>query len=167
MGGRSIDVGDITLSTSGTSTYQPTINKVSATTGTDAAAGAATTTPSASGVYVAVQSSANTGTVVATGSVLSEGYISSGHPIDRTTNITVGASESSITYVPITTQTLATPTIAPSIETTGTASTLPIMNDTTKFVRITATETQTNGGWVVSGSTQSTTFDIPVFQLND
>lgn len=79
-GGRTINVANMTVTTSGTSTYTPTIDRISVSTGTDAAAGAATTTPVASGVYVAVKSSAATGSVRATSSVISEGYVDSSHP---------------------------------------------------------------------------------------
>ena len=88
----------------GASTRKPTINKVATPSGvTNAASGDATTTAPTSGVYVAVKSNANTGTLTATPSVTTAGYGTADyHGITGNTQ-TVGASASDTTYVPITT----------------------------------------------------------------
>ena len=93
---------------SGTGTKTPSITKDSATNIT--AAGTATTTRPDSGYYVAVSSAANTGTVQATASVTSAGYgtaTSGQYTTTPSSNLTVGAAASAITYVPITAATYA------------------------------------------------------------
>lgn len=93
---------------SGTGTKTPSITKNSATNIT--AAGTATTTRPDSGYYVAVSSAANTDTVQATASVTSAGYgtaTSGQYTTTPSSNLTVGAAASAVTYVPITAATYA------------------------------------------------------------
>ena len=93
---------------SGTGTKVPSITKNSATNIT--AAGTATTTKPSSGYYVAVSSAANTTTVKATATVVSEGYgttTAGEYTTTDSSNLTVGAAASSVTYVPITSTTFA------------------------------------------------------------
>lgn len=93
---------------SGTGTKAPSITKNSATNIT--AAGTATTTKPSSGYYVAVSSAANTTTVKATATVVSEGYgttTAGEYTATDSSNLTVGAAASSVTYVPITSTTFA------------------------------------------------------------
>lgn len=97
----------LTSAISGTGQYTPSISKKVPADGdgwTDAASGSATTTKPASGVYVAVQTTANTGTITSTPSVSTDGYGDTTH-YGKTTDATmvVGAKASSVTYVPITT----------------------------------------------------------------
>lgn len=88
----------------GASTRKPSISKQATPSGvTNAASGDATTTAPTSGVYVAVKTSANTGTLTATPSVTTAGYGTADyHGIAGNTQ-TVGALASDTTYVPITT----------------------------------------------------------------
>ena len=95
-----------TTAITGTTTTKPVISKQGVPSGvTNAASGNATTTQPSSGVYVAVQSAANTGILTATPSVTTAGYgDATNHGITGNT-ATVGANASDITYVPITTTT--------------------------------------------------------------
>jgi hypothetical protein len=97
------------ISTSGTTTQKPSISKqaISISGVTDAAAGNATTTAPGSGVYVAVKSAKSTGTLTITPSITTAGYGTADHHGIAGTTATVGAAESSVTYVPITTATPA------------------------------------------------------------
>lgn len=93
---------------SGTGTKAPAISKNSAT--NIDAAGTATTTKPSSGYYIAVSSPANTGTVAATATVKTAGYgttTSGQYTTSNSSNLTVGAAASAVTYVPITTTTFA------------------------------------------------------------
>ena len=98
----------ITSAITGVGEYVPSISKKTPESGdgwTNAAAsGSATTSKPASGVYVAVQSSANTGTITSTPSVSTAGYGDTTH-YGKTTDATlvVGAKASQVTYVPIAT----------------------------------------------------------------
>lgn len=97
-------IGSTTVT--GDAQYKPVISKASVPGGvTDAANGAATTGAPSSGVYIAVKSAANTGTLTITPNVTTSGYgTSAAHGISGTT-ATVGASASDTTYVAIKTQT--------------------------------------------------------------
>lgn len=88
----------------GTGTFKPAISKNAAT---NVSADNATTTQPASGHYVAVQSAANTGSVSAAASVSSAGYGDTTHYTASGDSLTVGAEQSDVTYVPITSGTLA------------------------------------------------------------
>lgn len=93
---------------SGTGTKKPSISKDSAT--NIGIAGAATTTQPSSGYYIAVASAANTGTVQATASVSSAGYgttTSGQYTTTPSSSLTVGASASDVTYIPLTETTFA------------------------------------------------------------
>lgn len=93
---------------SGTGTKAPSITKNSAT--NIPVAGTATTTKPSSGYYVAVSSAANTTTVKATATVKTAGYgttTSGQYATTDSSNLTVGAAASSVTYVPITQATFA------------------------------------------------------------
>ena len=93
---------------SGTGTKAPSITKNSAT--NISVAGTATTTKPDSGYYVAVSSAANTTTVKATATVKTAGYgttTSGQYTTTDSSNLTVGAAASSVTYVPITQATFA------------------------------------------------------------
>lgn len=93
---------------SGTGTKAPSITKNSNT--NIPQAGTATTTKPTSGYYVAVSSVANTGTIQATATVVTAGYgttTSGQYTTTPSSNLTVGAAASSVTYVPITTATFA------------------------------------------------------------
>lgn len=92
---------------SGTGTYKPSISKNAAT---NIAADTATTTQPSSGYYVAVSSAANTSTVQATASVSSAGYgttTSGQYTTTPSSSLTVGASASDLTYIPIPSGSLA------------------------------------------------------------
>lgn len=87
---------------SGTGTKVPSITKNSNT--NIAQAGNATTTKPSSGYYVAVSSAANTGTVKATAEVSTAGYgtaTSGQYTTTPSSNLTVGAAASAVTYIPI------------------------------------------------------------------
>ena len=93
---------------SGTGTKKPSIAKDAAT--NIDAAGSATTSQPASGYYIAVSSAANTGTVQATASVTSAGYgttTSGQYTTTPSSSLTVGASASDVTYIPLTGATFA------------------------------------------------------------
>ena len=93
-----------TTALSGTTTKKPSITKQATPTGvTNAASGDATTTAPSSGVYVAVKSAANTGTITATPTVSTAGYGDATNNGITGASATVGASASDTTYVPITT----------------------------------------------------------------
>lgn len=111
---------------SGTGTKKPSITKHN---NTNVDASAATTTQPSSGYYVAVSSAANTGTVTATATVTSAGYgdTTSGHY--TTTNsdaLTIGASASDTTYVPLAAATLNN-TATSGVTYTDISSTGPIL----------------------------------------
>lgn len=89
---------------SGTTTKKPSITKQSTPTGViNAASGDATTTAPSSGVYVAVKSAANTGTITATPTVDTAGYGDATNNGITGNSTTVGAAASDTTYVPIAT----------------------------------------------------------------
>ena len=114
-GTRSANNGGATVSTTmdkivgstaitGASTRKPSISKQATPTGvTNAASGDATTSAPSSGIYVAVKSAANTGTLTATPSVTTEGYGTSDYHGIAGNTATVGALASDTTYIPITT----------------------------------------------------------------
>ena len=92
---------------SGTGTKKPSIAKH---TNSNVASSAATTTRPSSGYYVAVNSAANTGTIQATASVSSAGYgttTAGQYTTTPSSSLTVGASASDVTYIPITAATFA------------------------------------------------------------
>lgn len=102
---------------SGNASRSPSISKQSVPSGvTDAATSdSATTTVPSTGVWVAVKSGSNTGTLTATPAVTTAGYgTSANHGIEANT-ITVGASESSTTYVKIKSATVSSPNTTASI----------------------------------------------------
>ncbi len=68
---------------------------------TDAASGAGTTTAPSSGVYVAVQSNANTKTLTAKANITTAGYVAVNSNWKSNTS-TVGANASDLYYIPIT-----------------------------------------------------------------
>ena len=72
---------------------------------TDAASGSASTTAPASGVYVAVRSEENAGNIIATPTVTTAGYgdTNSAHYDVVTGKTKVGAAQSDVHYIPITT----------------------------------------------------------------
>ena len=90
--------------TGATTARKPTLNKQAiATNGvTDAANGNATATAPSSGVYVAVQSAANTATITANPSVKTAGYgDTTNFGVGTAATATVGAAQSDIYYIPI------------------------------------------------------------------
>lgn len=112
---------------SGTGTKKPSISKDAAT-NIDAAGSATTTQPSA-GYYIAVASAANTGTVQATASVTSAGYgttTSGQYTTTPSSNLTIGAAASDVTYIPITQTTFANAGTA-GVSYTDISSTGPIL----------------------------------------
>ena len=148
---------------SGTKQYTPTIATNTVPSGvTQAASGAATTTAPGSGVYVAVKSAAKTGTLTSSGTVTTAGYGTTATFTAGSTATTIGAAASSVTYVPITTQTLANPTLAAATVTNSSATTPTIASGqaANAALRITATETQA-AGW--TSGTKTGTFDIPIY----
>lgn len=105
----SATVAAITLASSlsgATTARKPTLSKqtISITGVTDAASGNATATAPNSGVYVAVRSAANTATINSAPSITTAGYGSGSNFIAGTyESATVGAAQSDIYYIPITT----------------------------------------------------------------
>lgn len=99
----------IKANNSGTTTKKPVIAKqaISISGVTDAANGNATTTAPSSGVYVAVKSPANTGTLTSKPTVITTGYgtadsgTTTGIYTATDATSTVGAEASDMTYVPI------------------------------------------------------------------
>lgn len=92
--------------TGATTARKPTISKQAITTSgvTDAASGNATATAPSSGVYVAVRSAANTATIAASPTVKTAGYgDTTNFGVGTKATATVGAAQSDIYYVPITT----------------------------------------------------------------
>ena len=147
----------------GTATYKPSIATGTVPSGvTNAASGAATTTAPTQGVYVRVNSAAATGTLTSKGTVVTPGYGTASTYTQGSTTTTVGAQASDLTYIPITTKTLANPTQAASVVTNSSATTPTIASGqtTNAALRITATETQT-AGW--TSGTKTGTFDIPIY----
>lgn len=136
----------------GTTTKQPSISrtpKSSGDTWTDAASGAATTTKPTSGVYVQVNSAANTGTLTATPKVTSAGYGTTSNYGAIAGTATVGASASAATYVPITTVTL--PTSASSSATSGYTSKATIGRSTSaQYINIPPGYNATGGYYTIS-----------------
>lgn len=91
-----------------TSARKPTLSKqtISISGVTDAASGNATATAPTSGVYVAVRSAANTATINSAPAIAIAGYGAGSNFIQGTyATATVGAAQSDIYYVPITTAT--------------------------------------------------------------
>lgn len=122
IGTRSANTGGATVSTTvnaisltsaldGTTTAKkPTLSKqtISITGVTDAASGSATTTAPSSGVYVAIRSNANTGMITAVPAVYSDGYGSTANfAVNGAATASVGAAQSDIHYIPITTTSLS------------------------------------------------------------
>lgn len=103
----STTVNKITLDStlSGTTTaLKPTLSKqaISITGVTDAASDSATSTAPMSGVYVAVQSVANTGTITSAPTVNAAGYGTTSYfSVGTAATATVGAAQSDIYYIPI------------------------------------------------------------------
>ena len=150
----------IKATNSGTTTKTPVISRVakpSADTWTDGASGAATTIKPTSGVYVEVQSAANTGTLTSTPSVSNAGYgtTTSGQYTATNATSTVGANASAATYIPIKIGSATTPTASA-------ASTSTSLNGTTITVARNVTPTVSDG-WVSSGTagTVTTTATVP------
>ena len=104
---------------SGDSVKTPLINKVTKPTNDtwiDAANGSAVTITPVNGVYVAVQSDKNTGTLTATPNVISEGYGTTTKYDAEESTKEVGANASSVTYVPIKGGTATTPTLGSIVQ---------------------------------------------------
>lgn len=102
-----VDSGSYNLDISGTPTVKPAISKTTTPTNvTNAASGNATTTAPSSGVYVAVQSAAATNTLTPTAAVTT-GWITNSQGAGTTGTVKAGATQSDVTYVPITTATPA------------------------------------------------------------
>jgi len=139
-------------SISGSSTKTPSISKVTKPTGdtwTDGASGATTTTKPVSGVYVAVQSAKNTGTLTATPNVTSAGYGTTSNYGATAATKTVGANASSVTYVPVKGGSATTPTASG-------ASTSTSLSGTTLTVARSVTPTVSEG-WVSAGTAGTVT----------
>ena len=118
-----------------TSTLKPTLSKqtISIAGVTDAASGAATATAPTSGVYVAVRSAANTGTVSSAPAIGAAGYgVGTNFIAGTYATATVGAAQSDIYYVPINVGTI----------TSGTAT----------ISSITYTYNSTAGNFTIAGS---------------
>ena len=128
-------------SITGSLTYAPSLSKQSVPSGvTDASDGNATTTAPSSGVYIAMRSGAKTGSITATPSVTTAGYgTSTNHGITGTT-ATVGAAQSSITYLKIKTTSISQgdTTVSGTTASRGIAS--------------------WSAGWLTSGSISAATF---------
>lgn len=177
-----INDGDVSQSISGSATQSGTLNKLAITVSaedkaltpsisreaftitdvTDAASGAAVTTAPTTGVYVKIKSGAASAVAAATasaGSGYSDGQ--AGHYDVNTASANFTLNASADTYVPITEQALATPTISTLNATNASATALTIGTVAANaVVRVTATETQA-AGW--TSGTESDTLDIPVF----
>lgn len=118
-----------------TSTLKPTLSKqtISIAGVTDAASGTATATAPTSGVYVAVRSAANTGTVSSAPAIGAAGYgVGTNFIAGTYATATVGAAQSDIYYVPISVGTI----------TSGTAT----------ISSITYTYNSTAGNFTIAGS---------------
>lgn len=127
------------VSFSGTNGFKPTIQKTTTPSGvTNAASGDATTTEPSSGVYVAVESQSNSGSVTATPLISRNGYGTSVYNglTGNTKEITLSASDT--TYVPI--KTGKTTQNAPTVNASG---------------LVTATSTVTEG-YQVAGTKSNT-----------
>ena len=177
-----INDGAVTQAISGSASESGTLNKLAITVSaedkaltpsisreaftitdvTDAASGAAVTTAPTTGVYVKIKSGAASAVAAATASA-GTGYSDgqTGHYDVNTASANFTLNASADTYVPITTQALATPTISHinAINASATALTIGTVADNA-VVRFTATETQA-AGW--TSGTESSTYDIPVF----
>lgn len=118
VGTRSANTGGATVSTSvakiilnstltgATTARKPSLSKqaISITGVTDAASGSAQTTAPTTGVYVAVQSGANTATITSAPTVATAGYgTTTNFGVNSAATATVGAAQSDIHYIPITT----------------------------------------------------------------
>lgn len=146
----------IKANNSGTTTKKPVIAKqaISISGVTDAANGNATTTAPSSGVYVAVKSPANTGTLTSNPTVTVTGYgtadTSTATGIYDATNATstVGAEASDMTYVPIKT---ANPTFTGGgLTVTSSMAVSPNTNST-----VVISDTDTCGAYITSTGSAS------------
>ena len=141
----------IKANNSGTTTKKPVIAKqaISISGVTDAANGNATTTAPSSGVYIAVKSPANTGTLTSKPTVTTTGYgtadngTTAGIYTATDATSTVGAEASDMTYVPIKT---ANPTFTGgSLTVTSSMAVSPNTNST-----VIISDTDTCGAYISS-----------------
>lgn len=160
---------------SGNPTKVPSISKqtISITGVTDAASGSSTTTAPSSGVYVAVKSAANTGTITATPSVTTAGYgTAANHGIESNSE-TVGAAESAMTYVPIKTAgtaTLSVTAISGSSEVSvGTKDASDYYPLTANNVSVTGNVSLASAGWFTgkTGLTDSDTDGVVIGKMKE
>lgn len=116
----------IAATITGTGTFKPSITTNGATNIT--AIGSVTTTQPVSGYYIAVASAANTGSISAAASVISNGYgtTTTGEYTTTSDSLTVGAQASSVTYIPLVLTTFAN-TAASGVSYTDISSTAPAL----------------------------------------
>ena len=96
---------NIGATTGGTATVKPVINRTSTTVEGNAVnvgSTAATTTAPNSGFFVSVQSAVKTSTLYAMPNVISNGYGTTSYYTSTTASVTIGATASAVTYIPIT-----------------------------------------------------------------
>lgn len=170
-------VGQIT--SSGTTTTKPVIKRNTFTISnvTDASSGAETTTQPTSGVYVKVNSAANTGTLTVKEKITTAGYAPVTDNLNSTI-ITVGASASDATYIPIkigeaTTDSASVTKISTDGSNSGINIASVISASTTTeptsgyYIAFTATGNSkvTKAGWFQIGSLPSTTSEVTYFPI--
>ena len=104
ISGATIPTVEIGASITGTAKVTPTINRTStgAAGATNVGSSAATTTAPASGYFVSVQSAGASNNITASPSVTETGYGTTEHFNATNASVQVGANDSAITYIPIT-----------------------------------------------------------------
>lgn len=139
---------------------RPTISrtaKPSADTWTDAANGSATTTKPTSGVYVQVNSAANTVTLTAAAKVSTAGYGTTAQYGVTNATTTVGASASSNTYIPIKTGSVTQPTATVTTNTDAN----PNYDDGYLYVQAEVTPS-VSPGWISTGTSGTVYIKAPM-----
>lgn len=159
-------------SISGTTTKQPSISRqsISISNVTDAASGSAQTSAPTSGVWVKVNSAANTGTLTATPSVTTAGYGTKDYHGITSASATVGASASADTYIPIKTGaysvSVSTTAGSASMSATGvptsTSATDCYITLSTTAGSVTGTATVGTAGWIDKSSKSSSPTSVSV-----
>ena len=160
--------GGISVAAAGTLTKQPSISRqsISISNVTDAAAGNATTTSPTSGVWVKVNSAANTASYTPS-ATKTEGWVSGGSVTG--TAGTYGASASKDTYIPIkngaysasVSTTAGSASMSAAGVSTATSSNCYITLSTTAG-SATGKATVGTAGWVATGSTSSSATSVSV-----
>jgi len=134
---------------SAATTRKPTLTKqtISITGVTDAASGASTSTAPTSGVYVAVRSNSNIDNAAFIPEVLKSGYGTTSNFVSSQNLVAVGAAQSDIYYIPITT---TTPTVS---------------GRTVSYTDgwVSAGSTSVDLGTVKSGNVSTLTYGTPIY----